>query len=146
MTPSATVTSNRIRIGERYISSGCNCFVKSDATKIADTFFHENKIYNLNFKCKTWNKIKRLVDKLNIEALKIIFPEECTIRFSHKTGCSCGCSPGYRVRNVTSRNFAYYNNNVYVTVKVDTTKFENMLPKFKQMLEEEISANTVLVS
>lgn len=146
MTLSAIVTDKRFRVKKRYISAGCNCYVESNATKIADKFFYDNEIFRLDFKCKTWDKIKRIVDKLNIEALKIIFPEQCTIRFSHKTGCSCGCSPGYRVRNVASNNFAYNNSDVWVTVDVNTSKLESMLPKFKQMLEEEISANTELVS
>lgn len=146
MTSTAVVTGERLRIGERYISSGCNCFVESNATKIADKFFYDNNIFQLDFKCKTWGKICRLVDKLNVEALKIIFPGQCTIKFSHKTGCSCGCSPGYKVRKAPSNNFTYNNKDVWVDVCVDTSKLEQMLPKFKQMLEEEISANTVLVS
>lgn len=93
-------------------------YVESPLDKIADGWFNTYKIFNLPFKCKTWNKIKNLSYKVHIKALKDLFPEAESIKFSSKAGCRCGCSPGYILK---------YPSNVYgkdYWVDVEVTEAE----------------------
>lgn len=73
-------------------------YVNSPFDDIVDEFGSRNKIWNLDFKSKTWSAVCREATKYNIKALKTIFPEAVSIKFSQKAGCSCGCSPGYIVK------------------------------------------------
>jgi hypothetical protein len=78
-------------------------YVNSPFDDIVDEFGSRHKIWNLDFKSKTWSAVCREATKYNIKALKTIFPEAVSIKFSAKAGCSCGCSPGYIVKtNSTS--------------------------------------------
>lgn len=142
----ATVTNNRPRnYPERFIYGGCNVYVKSKANDVVDDWFHNNSVFNLDFKCKTWTKLKSAANKLNIEALRTIFGNECDVTYSHTAGCSCGCSPGFKVRKLTSEHIPTYNNrDVWVTLDVDVTKLESDLKSFDTMLEREIAANNEL--
>lgn len=90
----ATITytrkSSRIKASVVYVESPIN--------KVADEFAVEHGIYELRFKSVVWTKICRMTNKLNAQALKQLFPEALTIRFSHKAGCGCGCSPGFLLK------------------------------------------------
>lgn len=70
-------------------------YVESPFTKVADDFAMEHWIYSATFKSKVWTKVCKLTNNVNVAALKELFPETTTIRFSHKAGCNCGCSPGF---------------------------------------------------
>lgn len=140
-----TITSARRRpYSERLIHNGFNLFVESNATKLIDEFFNENKIWSLDFKSKTWAKLKRMACKLETEAMKDFFGAECEMKFSHYTGCSmCPCSPGYKVRKAFAEPFwKYANNDVWAKINVDVSSIKSVLPKMKEMLEAEIKANT----
>ena len=70
----------------------------SPASVLADEWFHRNQIYSLDFKCKAWGLITRAANKLDGAAISSAFKQPVeTTRFDHKCGCSCGCSPGFRV-------------------------------------------------
>ena len=78
---------------------------KSPLDKVADEWFTKNDISRLNFKCKTWDKVCRIVNKAQADLLKELFSEGVkSITYSRKAGCGCGCSPGFVVK--------YDNNNV----------------------------------
>ena len=77
---------------------GSVIYVESSITKAADEFAGKHGIYTLRFKSAVWTKICRMANKLNAQALNDLFPEALTIKFSHKAGCSCGCSPGFRLK------------------------------------------------
>jgi len=125
--------------GGRYISDGFNVFTSSNLSDTIDKFFTENKIYSLPFKCRTWTKLKNFVSKVEEAALKNGFSLESSavVKYSHKTGCSCGCSPGFRVRKTAN----FHNHDVFVKLDYDISSLEAALPAFKKMLKDEISAN-----
>lgn len=140
---SAKVTSICPRLHsnrERYLYDGCIVHVESNVTRVVDEFFHDNKIYMLNFKCKTWSKLGTISTKATIASLREIFGPEPEIKWSRTAGCSCGCSPGYRVKNLPSGS-PYINKNVWATVKVDTEPVKKVLPAFQAKLEEEIKSH-----
>lgn len=115
---SAAITHSYFRFGEKPISDGFNVFVESNLTRYIDKyFFDKHEIMGLDFKCRSWSKLQRKIDKIVIAELKAIFGENCNIAFSAKAGCKCGCSPGYKVRGI---NHPEYNNRaVFVTVDND---------------------------
>ena len=83
-------------------------YVESKLDKVVDAWYDKHEIYNLPFKCKTWGKVKTLASKEHTKALKELFPDAHSIKFSSKAGCRCGCSPGYIVKhepNTYGRNF-----------------------------------------
>ena len=92
-------------------------YVNSPFDDIVDEFGSRNKIWNLDFKSKTWSAVCREATKYNIKALKTIFPEAVSIKFSAKAGCSCGCSPGYIVQT----NSTSLGTNNWVTIEATRT-------------------------
>jgi hypothetical protein len=129
---------------ERFLHNGFNVYLDSNASKVIDKFFQDNKIWALDFKSKTWAKMVRMSNKLDIAAMRERFGIMPEITYSVYTGCSmCPCSPGFRVRKafgVENREFA--NCDVWAKVTVDVSGIEAALPKFKKMLEAEIEAYT----
>lgn len=93
-----TQTRNNTSKDRGYAAGRNIVYVKSPLDNVADEFFTKHKIYNLNFKCLTWNKACRIVTQQHTVALKQLFPDATSVKFSAKAGCSCGCSPGYIVR------------------------------------------------
>lgn len=127
----------------RFIPNGFNVYLNSNATDLIDKFFAENKIYGLSFKSKTWSKMCRMAEKLNIAAMRTVYGPTPDIKYSIHTGCSmCPCSPGYRVRKATCPTLREYANcDIWASVNVDVSEIKGMLPKFSEMLEAEIKAN-----
>lgn len=105
----ATITQTRsISNPARNKSGRSIVYVESPLNDVADQFASEHGIYGLPFKCKTWSKVCRQVNKAHVVELKKLFPEALEIRFSAKAGCSCGCSPGFimkHIPNQVGRNF-----------------------------------------
>lgn len=125
--------------GGRYISDGFNVFTSSNLSDTIDEFFTKNKIYSLPFKCRTWTKLKNFVSKVEETALKNEFSleESAVVKYSHKAGCSCGCSPGFRVRKTET----FRNHDVFVKLDYDISSLEAALPVFESMLKDEILAH-----
>lgn len=110
-------------------------YVKCPITNIVDEeFFLKHKIFNLNFKCNTWNAVKRYVNKLTITALQPLFPDD-TLKFSAKAGCQCGCSPGYKLTHSKVRvgkdiwATVTYNDDILNQVRDELAHFETKLQK-----------------
>lgn len=72
-------------------------YVDSNAAKLADNWFNEKKIWNLDFKCKTWGQIGRAVSRMVNKVLVNELDDVKSARYSKTAGCSCGCSPGFIV-------------------------------------------------
>jgi hypothetical protein len=105
----ATITKTReISSGQRRKPGRNLVYIKSPFDDVADNFACKYDIFNLEFKCKTWSKVCRLATKAAIKALKEVFPYASDIKFSAKAGCTCGCSPGYVIKensNVIGKNY-----------------------------------------
>lgn len=130
----ATITSSQLRSPYKYGSS--IVYVDCTITTLIDKeFFVKHKIYNLEFKCNTWNAVKKFATNYTTRALQSLFPND-TIKFSAKAGCSCGCSPGYRVTHsnpiLTGRDIwvdVNYDDSILNEVRVELARFENKLEK-----------------
>ena len=59
-------------------------YVESPLNKVADEFAYKHGIFGLPFKCKTWDKVCRQVNKTHVVELKKLFPEALDIKFSAK--------------------------------------------------------------
>lgn len=142
----ATVTNNKRRVyPDRIIYGGCNVYVNSPANDIIDKWFMSKGIYNFDYKCRTWSKLKKVVNKLNIDAMRTVFGDKCDIVYSVNAGCSCGCSPGFKVRNLSHEQMnEYCNRDVWMKLDVDTSKLERDMASFDLMLEKEEAANNKL--
>jgi hypothetical protein len=111
-------------------------YVESALDEVANQWFGKHKIRSLDFRCKTWEKACKVVNKQHIKALKELFPEADSIRFSRTAGCNCGCSPGFIMKytgNVANKSF-------WVDMNTDeTTKslVEAAINKLDQALETE---------
>ena len=88
-------------------------YIESPFDTIADEFASKHNVWNLPFKSKTWSKICSEATKINAKALKEIFPEAVSIKFSAKAGCACGCSQGYIVKT----NSTLQGQNHWVTIE-----------------------------
>jgi hypothetical protein len=142
---SFTLKSKRPRThsdGGRYIDDGFNVYADSNLSSAIDEFFTANKIYGLSFKCRTWTKLKNFVSRVEAASLKERFSLEdsAAVKYSHKAGCSCGCSPGFQVRKTRKSLIAFRNHSVYVKLDYDLAPIKAVLPAFESMLKAEIEA------
>lgn len=133
---------------ERFLHNGFNVFLDSNATDLIDKFFRENEIFALRFKSKTWSKMCRMAEKLNVNAMREVYGSSPDIKYSVHTGCSmCPCSPGYRVRKAFCPTLREYANcDIWASMKVDISEIKALLPKFKKMLDEEIATHNGLAA
>ncbi len=98
----------------------CKVYVGSDNTidEQLDQWFSKNSIHTLTFKSRAWswlsNQRHKLFSKLIAEALDVGVKH---VKFSHKAGCSCGCSPGFNV-TLPQQALQYTRNNVWVDVTI----------------------------
>ena len=140
--PTVKLKSSRKRTyPDKVIWDGFNVYVESNVTTLIDKFFSDHKIYSLGFKCKTWNRMVSMAQKIEVAAMKEFFGADdgLDIKYSHKTGCSCGCSPGFKVRKAFSPAVADYKNcDVWLNLKLDTTEIKKMLPLFEAKLKVEL--------
>lgn len=113
----ATITQTR---NPDRLTSKNVVYVESPLDRIVDRWFTSNDIMNLMFKCKTWDKVKRIATKAHISALQELFPDATSIRYSRKAGCRCGCSPGYLVK----MSGAHYSNGKDHWVDIEATPDE----------------------
>ena len=129
--------------GGRYIYDGFNVYADSNLSETIDEFFNTNKIYSLSFKCRTWTKLKNFVSKIEETSLKesLSLEDFAVVKYSHKAGCSCGCSPGFRVRKTLKTLNEFRNHDVYVKLDYDLAAIKAALPVFESMLAEEIVAH-----
>ena len=112
-------------------------YVESTLDEVANTWFRKHKICNLSFRCKTWEKACKAVNKQHITALKDLFPEASSIQFSRTAGCNCGCSPGFIVKY---DNHCVANKSFWVDIEIDEvtrTQTEAAINKLDQALESE---------
>lgn len=113
-------------------------YIKSPFDNIVDEFGSAHKVWNLPFKSKTWSKICGEATKLNTKALKELFPEAVSIKFSAKAGCSCNCSPGYIIKTNSDR----LGTNNWVTIEATQAEQDNFrasifsLRRAKELREE----------
>ena len=137
----ATITESRRRpFGDRFINRGFNVFVESSASKLIDKWFYDNEIFKLGFKSKAWSKLKRSAIKLEIKAMRELFGDDCDITYSVYAGCSCPCSPGFRVRKCEGkRNVEHFNNDVWMNIKGDVSSIKALFPKCSELLKKEIA-------
>lgn len=121
-------------------------YCESSGDELIQDFFYEN-IAQLGFKCKTWSKLTRFVNKLTSAAIKEHFPDKSlkSLRFSHKCGCSCGCSPGWNVK-FEGGSESKYPEDVWMstTCSVEDTaainlKVERLIPELKLEIESHAS-------
>jgi hypothetical protein len=123
----AIVTQTRNISSAQRRKSGRNLvYIESPFDKVADNFAAQHSIFGLQFKCKTWSKVCRLATKAATKALKELFPNALSIRFSAKAGCNCGCSPGYIVKEKTNE----YGKNHWVTIEAT----EEEVSSFKEQI------------
>jgi hypothetical protein len=132
------------RDGGRYIDNGFNVYADSNLSEVIDEFFNSKKIYSLPFKCRTWTKLKNFVNKVEEVSLKksLSLEDSAVVKYSHKAGCSCGCSPGFRVRKTRTALNEFRNHDVWVKLEYDLAPIKSVLPAFESMLAKEIDAHT----
>ena len=115
-------------------------YVDCSITELVDKeFYTKHKIWDLNFKCKTWSAVKRLASKYATVALQPLFPNDA-IKYSDKAGCSCGCSPGYHI----THNGSSSSKDIWVSITHDEdtlNKVRNELVVFEDKLQREIFAH-----
>ena len=113
-------------------------YLESVLTKVADEFAMKHNIYGAPFRSKVWEKVCRTTNKLQIAALRNLFPETKTIRFSHKAGCSCGCSPGFVIKHDHPNQFG---RTYWVKLEASETEVADLKSQFaSSTLDEEVAA------
>lgn len=64
-----------------------------------DVYLTKHKIFALDFRCKSWNRVAALAAAIEAakvkQAVESKFGVVVEVKFSRTAGCSCGCSPGF---------------------------------------------------
>lgn len=133
----AVITNKRH--GKRRNQDRAIIYVKSNADAIASKFYDDNKIYSLPFKSNAWKAVMRASTALTAPAIEYgggFLDRGRKPKFSNTAGCSCGCSPGYIVRNLYGHVLSGYN--VWMDIEVDCSSLIAKIPKFQKKLDAEI--------
>lgn len=119
---------------------GARAFIDSNLVDCSTEVFHENELYNVEWKSKSWSKLSSYVTRLTAKALreKLELSENISVTFSAYAGCStCRCSPGYVIRGKNNegeqelRLKGLVNSNVYGKIKFN----DNALADFVKRRE-----------
>jgi hypothetical protein len=79
---------------------GARAFIDSTLVDCSTEVYHENELYNVEWKSKAWSKLSSWATRLTAKALreKLELSNNVSVTFSAYAGCSCPCSPGYIIR------------------------------------------------
>ncbi len=76
-------------------------YVESNSIdELINKWFDEHEIHNLTFKSKAWSYINKKRNAFIAERIHKLLnlDPHYKIVFSHRAGCSCGCSPGFLIK------------------------------------------------
>ena len=119
---------------------GARAFIDSNLVDCSTEVYHENELYNVEWKSKAWSKLSSYATRLTAKALraKLELSENISVTFSAYAGCSmCRCSPGYVIRGKNNegeqelRLKGLVNSNVYGKITFN----ENALVDFVKRRE-----------
>lgn len=134
----AIVTHTRF---DRSVRPGkCKVYVGSDNKfdKLLNDWMNKNSIYSLTFKSRAWtwlsNQRHHLFSKLIAKALGC---DPKDVKFSHKAGCPCGCSPGFNV-TLPQAALQYTRSNVWADVVVDEDELPFDFDFLRQMADAKL--------
>lgn len=113
-----------------------------EITEIADDFFMKNEIFLLDFKCKTWAKIRRKVTSIHRPILLDYLNGE-KVSYSAKAGCQCGCSPGYIVDSIEFTNRSLWGD--FEFTEEEVAEFKEWMKGMPALLEKEKEKHQVAI-
>jgi len=133
---------------------GARAFIQSNLVDCTTEVFHENELYNVEWKSKSWTKLSSYATRLTAKALreKLELSENVSVTFSVYAGCSiCRCSPGFVIRGKNNegehelRLKGLVNANVYGKIKFNDdalADFVKRRDRFNTEFLAECCANT----
>lgn len=135
----AIVEKNRYRTSLRAIKSAV--FVDSPLSDAIDVWFDKHRVWELAFKCATWNKLKRKVQQLESAAIATALETTSDlVKWNHRAGCACGCSPGYLVQGgyLLGRDIWIK----FENCEDELQQINNELPYYDRLLAKELARHT----
>ena len=65
-----------------------------------DKWFNDNSVSALHVKSRAWRRVSRVAERIIASHIARHFgADPKTVKWSRKCGCSCGCSPGFRIHD-----------------------------------------------
>lgn len=127
----------------RYTSQALHVYVDNTRLhKVADDWFDRNNVRAIQVKSKAWASIVRRLNKIvGAELAKHFGVSASDCRWDRRCGCSCGCSPGFRIRNV----YGMLRHNAWAKVTIDDSvvkEFDRYVngPKIASLLKGDLEA------
>jgi len=105
-------------------------------------WYDNQGIGKLKYKSKAWDficrKRNRFMSKVIRKALSL--PDDVKIKFSHKAGCPCGCSPGFILSDKVNNGIcqSYWINPTPSGEELN--EFDLFMNEAHDMLEKEVNA------
>lgn len=123
---------------------------KNPVDQLIAKWFSDNNIYRLEFKSKAWSYISKKRNALfaeRINKLLKLAPDQ-RVTFSYTAGCSCGCSPGFLIKQ-NGRNIPRIsiNGQLFDSIWVDidsadlVSNIQEYIIKANKKLSTELIAN-----
>lgn len=120
-----TVTINMNRLDYDRRSNKTIVYVEDTKLhKIADAWFTKNNLYSLRVRSKAWKMICRYISsKCGFHLASHFKLEQSRVKFNHKAGCSCGCSPGFVIKPAPE---GLSSHNVWADIKVTESDVQGL--------------------
>ena len=119
------VKSIRHDYDRRYTNHDLIVYVENTPLhKMADQWFNQNKLFQMRVKSKAWSMIIRYLNGVLEPKLASHFnvpKQRC--KYSHKAGCGCGCSPGFRLKQVRTE---LQRRDAWVEVQVEPAELKGL--------------------
>lgn len=114
-------------------------FITTNALEPLEDWAKKTEIYSRSWKSRAWSMLGRryndLVGKVIEQELK------AKARFSHKAGCSCGCSPGFILEDKNGTWGRTYFLNIQFTDE-ELQPLRDACTKADKMFEKELEKNS----
>lgn len=139
---SVTITNLKRDYDRRIKSPELRVYVGDTSLhKIADQWFADNDLMSMLVPSKAWRKLVRTLNNIIEPKLANHFkvPKE-QVKYQRTCGCSCGCSPGYKVKQVPG-DLQYKSAWAQVQVEPHEEKFLRdmiMSDKFQQLWQQDV--------
>jgi hypothetical protein len=122
-----------------YNATALKVYVSNTALhKLADRWLTENNILDMAVPSKAWSMIVRHLNKVIEKKLADYFEVPASdCKWSRKCGCSCGCSPGFNIKDTP---YSYCSVRAKVGITSDEiAEFQKLIvsSKLKRKLDED---------
>jgi len=143
-------TITTVRFDPKLSFKSAKVYIDGDnaVDKALDKWFDNNEIWKLKYKSKAWTFLTNWRNKIYAWQIRgaMQLSNLATVNFSGKCGCSCGCSPGFNVKDPVNLPEQYRKHNVWAAIDssvVDEAILKAVIKMANEILKQELKQHNV---